>query len=96
DISVITSVGASVCKSGHKTHVTCGEVLELNFATAIRNINTNQTVIKREMIKTNLKGGPGDSGGIVYTYSTNQSVFVLVVGTMVGGSKTRSYFLPLP
>ncbi|RIB26792.1 hypothetical protein C2G38_2162453 [Gigaspora rosea] len=96
DDSVITSVGASICKSGHKTHVTCGEVLELNFATAIRNINTNQTVIKIEMIKTNLKGGPGDSGGIVYTYSTNQSVFVSVVGTMVGGSTKRSYFLPLP
>ncbi|KAF0552777.1 serine protease [Gigaspora margarita] len=95
DVSVVTSVGASLCKSAYITHVTCGEVLELDVVTTHMGSN-NQSRIKKEMIRTNLNGGPGDSGGIVYTYSARELPFVSVVGTVVGGGEGFCNILPLP
>ncbi|KAF0505195.1 serine protease [Gigaspora margarita] len=96
DVSVITSVGASICKSAYVTHVTCGEVLELDVEATHRSSN-NQSRIKKEMTRTNLKGGHGDSGGIVFTYSALELPFVSVVGTVVGGRAAGVCdILPLP
>ncbi|CAG8807810.1 8328_t:CDS:2 [Gigaspora margarita] len=46
--------GVNLYKSGRTTHVTCGEVLEIEVV-AIRQDPNNITEIKREMIRTNIK-----------------------------------------
>ncbi|KAF0464554.1 S1 family peptidase [Gigaspora margarita] len=93
DTKMVTSVGASICKSGRITHVTCGEVLELDVVELFRNLD-NLTEISWEMIDTNIISIAGDSGGTVFTYSTIPP-YVSVVGTVIGGNDYTTVFLPL-
>ncbi|KAF0432009.1 hypothetical protein F8M41_005347 [Gigaspora margarita] len=90
---MVTSVGASICKSGRITHVTCGEVLEFDVVRLFRDLD-NLTEIAWEMIDTNIKSIAGDSGGTVFTYSAIPP-YVSVVGTVVGGNSYITEFLPL-
>ncbi|KAF0405062.1 serine protease [Gigaspora margarita] len=97
NVAVINSVGTSLCISGHHSHVICGEVIELNVVTLAKHPISNLNFTKREMIRTDIKCGPGDSGGIVfYYYYALQIPYALVVGTVIGGNGDDCIFLPIP
>ncbi|KAF0495200.1 S1 family peptidase [Gigaspora margarita] len=68
DTKMVTSAGASICKSGRITHVTCGEVLEFGVV-SLRQLPDHIIEMRWEMIRTSIKATFGDSGGTVFTYS---------------------------
>jgi streptogrisin C len=80
--STAAATGASVCKSGSTTAVTCGTIGA-----------KNQTVRYAEgtvygMTATNVRSAAGDSGGSLY--SGNQAQ-----GLLSGGNTTVTYFFPV-
>ncbi|CAG8586855.1 8638_t:CDS:2, partial [Gigaspora rosea] len=62
-VGVVRSVGNSLCISGQTSHVTCGEVIELDAVSMFKHPISNLNVTKREMIRTDIECGPGDIGG---------------------------------
>ncbi|CAG8774587.1 4014_t:CDS:1 [Gigaspora margarita] len=90
------SVGAHVCKSGHATFVSCGQITELNAELTYRDSNNN-TITKKEMIVTSVRSVKGDSGGPVFSYSSkNTSPDVYVVGILIGGMENHGISDVLP
>ncbi|KAF0555235.1 hypothetical protein F8M41_017623 [Gigaspora margarita] len=83
DVSVSSSYGTHLCKSGRTTHVTCGYVKGLNgFFT------DNKKQFNGQLIFTNIFGGKGDSGGPGFSYKQDlRSVSlnsITVAGVNVG------------
>ncbi|RIB15523.1 hypothetical protein C2G38_1573177 [Gigaspora rosea] len=63
DVSVSSSYGTHLCKSGRTTHVTCGYLKGLNgFYT------NNKNQLFSQLTFTNIFGEKGDSGGPGFSY----------------------------
>ncbi|RIB13700.1 hypothetical protein C2G38_2144402 [Gigaspora rosea] len=72
DVSVSSSYGTHLCKSGRTTHVTCGYVKGLNgFFT------DNKKQFNGQLIFTNIFGGKGDSGGPGFSYKQDLRIVSL-------------------
>ncbi|CAG8718336.1 1444_t:CDS:1, partial [Gigaspora margarita] len=96
NVGVVTSVGTSLCKSGETTHVTCGVVTEFVASATFRYPGSNYTDIKKEFFRTDIVCDSGDSGGPVFYYHALQIPYVLVAGTVIGGTKRTCDFLSIP
>ncbi|CAG8817706.1 33678_t:CDS:2, partial [Gigaspora margarita] len=96
NVGVVTNVGTSLCISGQTSHVTCGKVVELDVVAMFEHPISNLNVTERELIRTDIKCGPGDSGGTVFYYDALRIPYVLVVGTVVGINDVGCAFLPIP
>ncbi|RIB20604.1 trypsin-like cysteine/serine peptidase domain-containing protein [Gigaspora rosea] len=95
DSASVISVGVHLCKSGYTTHVTCGEVTELNAAI----VTDFGTKIKLETIVFDAISFEGDSGGPVYSNALHLEPFVTVVGIAINAISSddldRTAALPL-
>ncbi|CAG8761735.1 30082_t:CDS:2, partial [Gigaspora margarita] len=81
---VVSSVGVSLCISGHTSHVICGKVVELDVVVRYQHPISKLNFTKRELIRTDIECGSGDSGGTVFYYDALRIPYVVVVGTVVG------------
>ncbi|CAG8770426.1 12579_t:CDS:2 [Gigaspora margarita] len=95
DSASVISAGGSLCKSGYTTHVTCGEVTELNAAI----VSEFGSEIKLELIVFDAVSYEGDSGGPVYSKALHLEPFVTAVGITVNAASSddfdRTAALPL-
>ncbi|RIA99989.1 hypothetical protein C2G38_1399120 [Gigaspora rosea] len=96
NVGVVTSSGTSLCKSGETTHVTCGEVIALVTSATFHYPDSNHTDIKKDFFKTDIKCDSGDSGGTVFYYDALRIPYVLVAGTVIGGTNSTCNFLSIP
>ncbi|RIB00132.1 hypothetical protein C2G38_2130432 [Gigaspora rosea] len=64
-----SSVGIHMCKSGHKTHLSCGYVFGLNGIYI-----EEKDDMKEDLIITNMKSDFGDSGGTVFSFVSPQNL----------------------
>ncbi|KAF0451034.1 S1 family peptidase [Gigaspora margarita] len=77
----VSTVGGHICKSGYKTHLSCGYVFGLNgiYVDETGNGDTN-------LIITNMHGSGGDSGGAVFSFGSPQNLHSVVGhGIILGG-----------
>ena len=72
----------AIAKSGMKTHYTTGKVTALNQS--VHYNNTNVTVYG--LVKSNVNGGEGDSGGPVFIPRTDANGGAIPIGIVSGGS----------
>ncbi|KAF0476154.1 hypothetical protein F8M41_024473 [Gigaspora margarita] len=89
----ITSYGNHLCKSGQKSHVTCGYVKGLNAVSVLATgrIYTDLIVASKEFFQTACQG---DSGGPAFFYLQNLSTVSLNAITIQAWEEFTS-FLPL-
>lgn len=76
------TVNMAIAKSGMKTHYTTGKVTALNQS--VHYNNTNVTVYG--LVKSNVNGGEGDSGGPVFIPRTDANGGAIPIGIVSGGS----------
>ncbi|CAG8844062.1 46013_t:CDS:1, partial [Gigaspora margarita] len=72
------TIGAYLCKSGYKTHVTCGV---LNSHNAVLSVDFNEAIDFFDVYVANLVGRKGDSGGPVFKFVLGEEG-VRIVGMM--------------
>jgi hypothetical protein len=78
------TVGERVCASGQTTHVTCGQVTEVD-----QTVDYGDGNVVRGLIETSVHTDHGDSGGSLFNGATG-------LGMVSGGDGTTDYFQPLP
>ncbi|TWP53343.1 S1 family peptidase [Lentzea tibetensis] len=81
--STEAAIGASVCKSGSTTKVTCGKITAKNVS-----FNAGNGVIVEGLTKTDICSNPGDSGGAVYAGAQAQGIVSAGTANCTSGKLT--------
>ncbi|CAG8607987.1 13248_t:CDS:2, partial [Gigaspora rosea] len=77
-------------------HQTIYPVLYVKNVGVVTSSGSNHTDIKKDFFKTDIKCDSGDSGGTVFYYDALRIPYVLVAGTVIGGTNSTCNFLSIP
>ncbi|RIB20148.1 hypothetical protein C2G38_2244740 [Gigaspora rosea] len=87
-IPQVSNHGAHLCKSGHSTYVTCGNIKGFN------GFSRDSKGMEEDLIVTDMLADVGDSGGPLFQFLQSMSS-TSINGILVGGNKGIAVGVPL-